>query len=1595
MVSRTCQIMGKYELKLFQVDENIGYEIKHLRKDLKVSSVVIGLNLRNFLRHAAMSEIIFQRFLQIDEKTLRVAYSGGLQGGGCCCSLTRKVEKPLTAQTHVEERLEGNQRIEMLIAKDVSDCISCGTMESVLIEQLKAIRPYYCTDPQGIAKMLLVSCKDNHFWSNIVYFDQRAVISLMICRLLIVSIIKNSGCLDFTEEIIGQLTKNLEEIRSRIEKNIEYPELSTVTNLGAIIKLLTQASSLQFCWNEVIAECPEILVSITSEQINTSLIKRIAMYYSTRPKKSNLHFVDFMLEIGIMENAIIQSMEASQEILEKFLLQKILSSDIMNWEEVMILLNFVTWCNDYTKVRADSILDLLSKFKTLMRNKIWEIREACVQALLALSSHAEKRVRMKAKELLRKMYEKEIRKDDKNEGIVNSLELLAERVQQSGKKKGINSNYVTRKIILGREDELRKIEHFLRGNRMVALVGEAGIGKSSIAIKYLRQNQFFFKLIWQINAESESTLHLGLTSLARKLQIQIQNNKDAMEYLKVKLSTCKDSILIIFYNAANEKQIMNYIVDNPKINYLATSRSQDWEYKIQIPQLAPEVSLAYQQILLRNSKEVEQIKILADRLAHWPLGLQQAAAVILRKNCLVKEFLEKLHESNAREVKKILLDQQFSNLDNATIRILQIISMCASQAIPEYMIKYLLLKRYEEEDWWKAKSRLVNCYIVSIAREFWSINSLIYKYIKKNYRLNELDEFTAFYCKEFVLSDKTWIDENRIKELRHLKPHLEIFTASIKCITVEEILLLYTLIRFYYKIEIHAEQANRYSEQLMNSISQATFDDKDAGLINSIMGDLFMQKECYDKSEVYYLNSLQMFEALSLSHLTIPSLYIKLGTMYKDKREFSKSENMYSQACQLQESFLSSSDPELATLYSHMGIMYKEKGDLFKSEKFYLKALKIQEEILVPNSLDIAILFRDLGKLHLDKEQYDTSTQLLVKALEILKAMFSPRHSSLAYVYMMLGQSSKSIELYLAALSIFEEILPSNHLNIANIYMNIANLYSKVSYTTKCREFYMKALSIFEEIAQPCPSLFLLYIDLAKTCNILKDYSQSELFYLKAFKIQEDFLPSSLPEINGSSKTKIRSYLFDNIDSYMNGNANLSTLFDRLGRFGEALKVDDQLSSKSNRNRIQEISEQAFIIQHSIRDLKNKELAKEIVNTIKKNVIDAGLINSAEEFIIGIFDAKTIGKRASIINLTRKVDKLLIDTIKDSLVDDCFNLTERDRKIKDQLATLIKKYSTIHREFYQRYMNTLIRVEKPIVDEVLFLAVCKFLDNLENQACLNEFITQIEKFMRNEKAYLTHRFLYLRLLPQDIQYIYAEIIMTINDPKKFAFIIRFIFQKLPFALDYKLLDTEWKENFISTALREPFYDTLTHFTNENILVHLRKATECIYLVDMPKKLFGITLKTQAISLKFFKEISGNQGATFIVYLHEMAHYLRRTNCSTISQACARKSEEHGEKEGGYKLEKMLFGNIVELITDEAGEFILSSNLSKQIENYKELRIEEPDPPLSNQQIFQKLFKIENKSSREKNSIELCRFGGKIYLGGCASVYGVFEGRWNN
>ena len=146
--------------------------------------------------------------------------------------------------------------------------------------------------------------------------------------------------------------------------------------------------------------------------------------------------------------------------------------------------------------------------------------------------------------------------------------------------------------------------------------------------------------------------------------------------------------------------------------------------------------------------------------------------------------------------------------------------------------------------------------------------------------------------------------------------------------------------------------------------------------------------------------------------------------------------------------------------------------------------------------------------------------------------------------------------------------------------------------------------------------------------------------------------------------------------------------------------------------------------------------------------------------------------------------------------------------------------------------------------------------------------------------------------PKEIQYIIFEVMHGINS-ENVGYIV-YLFRKLSSTIEFSSLKPAWREEFNKRALGNPFRGKLEGFIrtqHDTLEILLEKAIQHVYIMELPDCVSGITLNNKYIAISLFTDPKNEKGATFFIYLHELARCLSRSNCNNIHQCILLKRME--------------------------------------------------------------------------------------------------------
>jgi hypothetical protein len=231
-----------------------------------------------------------------------------------------------------------------------------------------------------------------------------------------------------------------------------------------------------------------------------------------------------------------------------------------------------------------------------------------------------------------------------------------------------NVPFPQNKFFTGRGDILNALHTgFASGERVQALNGLGGIGKTQTALEYAYLHEQEYQVVLWANANSRESLLTDFATMATLLDLPEKDAQDQSEAVGAAKRWLKDNIawLLILDNADEIEMAQEFTPSGQNGHILLTSRAHNMGVIAAGNQLEKMISTEGALFLLRRLRKIDKDKSLdsaADELRAQaeslsnavdglPLALDQAAAFIEEKPSTLKEYLA-LYQSERKELLK-------------------------------------------------------------------------------------------------------------------------------------------------------------------------------------------------------------------------------------------------------------------------------------------------------------------------------------------------------------------------------------------------------------------------------------------------------------------------------------------------------------------------------------------------------------------------------------------------------------------------------------------------------------------------------------------------------------------------------------------------------------------------------------------------------------------------------------------------------------------------------------------------------------------------------------------------------------------------------
>ena len=185
---------------------------------------------------------------------------------------------------------------------------------------------------------------------------------------------------------------------------------------------------------------------------------------------------------------------------------------------------------------------------------------------------------------------------------------------------------------------------------VVALVGQGGVGKTSVAAEYCWQRQHDYDLIAWLHADQDTRLGWEYARLADRVGLPANDMETAKTRFREWLATTQDRWLLVFDNAVEPDAVRALLPETMQGHALVTSRDPVWSSlarEVRVDPLAQEQAVEY--LLSRTgSRDTAAATQLAAMLEGLPLSLKIAASTVQEDRISLADYLNRRRAGSRR-----------------------------------------------------------------------------------------------------------------------------------------------------------------------------------------------------------------------------------------------------------------------------------------------------------------------------------------------------------------------------------------------------------------------------------------------------------------------------------------------------------------------------------------------------------------------------------------------------------------------------------------------------------------------------------------------------------------------------------------------------------------------------------------------------------------------------------------------------------------------------------------------------------------------------------------------------------------------------------
>jgi tetratricopeptide (TPR) repeat protein len=556
---------------------------------------------------------------------------------------------------------------------------------------------------------------------------------------------------------------------------------------------------------------------------------------------------------------------------------------------------------------------------------------------------------------------------------------------------------------LGRENDIEAIKAaFNRDvdrNRIAALYGMRGVGKTTLAAAYAERCCKEYRATWWIRAHTESTMRADLVGLGVQLGwLPAEAAEDpAVTAVLERLRRDGEGILLIFDNASNASEIRNYLPRAPGPQVIVTSTAPNWSglaSALEVRIWSSDVGADF--LIARTSRVAERKAALdlSEALGGLPLAHEQASAYCERVGVSLAEYTKRFETASLPS-----LDAEYdASLDYyGGLTVAKTFARAIDEATKLHPA---------------AESLIIHAALLAPVPIplylFSDVPEQFGEPLAQSLANHGLDEAVAA-LRAFALIDRQSIPDERdptvATDCISLHPLVRQVAATrrsrearseIRRRLIEAVVEIYPkAVQFVSDTWSRARRLDAIGAELIANNENLPVD---SDLVAArLMGNLAAFRQtapmvAYAEAQLFVQHALAITENAAGADLETATNLNALGFLLRMQDDRISALPYLVRAVAIREARLGSDHPETALSLNNLGCLLQDKGDLAEARLCYERALAINEKTLDPEHPYTANSLNNLGCLLLAQKD-DTSAQpYLQRAISIYEKALGAGH---------------------------------------------------------------------------------------------------------------------------------------------------------------------------------------------------------------------------------------------------------------------------------------------------------------------------------------------------------------------------------------------------------------------------------------------------------------------------------------------------------------------------------------------------------------------------------------------------------------------------